>query len=149
VEKFLRMFTNQQQDNWFNWLPLAEFAYNNVVNEVMGYTPFFLNKGRHPRTLPSDSVVDPDMLVEVYLEAIKAAARKGEALLAWAKETMKRRWDKGKTRAKDYCPGELVLILADRLPSNRPSRKLDDKWRGPFKVLSKKGLVAYKLELPA
>jgi transposase InsO family protein len=45
VKKYLRMFTNHRQDNWVDWLPLAEFMYNNIVNEVMGYTPFFLNKG--------------------------------------------------------------------------------------------------------
>jgi hypothetical protein len=48
VEKYLRMFTNHQQDDWADWLPLAEFAFNNAVHEATGQTPFFLNKGRHP-----------------------------------------------------------------------------------------------------
>jgi hypothetical protein len=42
-----------------------------------------------------------------------------------------------------------VLIQADYLPSTRPSKKLDDKWRGPFKVLRKKGNTAYEVELPS
>jgi transposase InsO family protein len=45
VEKFLRMFTNFQQDDWVDWLSLAEFTYNNAVHEATGQTPFFLNKG--------------------------------------------------------------------------------------------------------
>jgi transposase InsO family protein len=45
VEKYLWMFTNFQQDDWVDWLPLAEFTYNNAVHEVMGQTPFFLNRG--------------------------------------------------------------------------------------------------------
>jgi hypothetical protein len=60
---------------------LAEFAYNNTVNKVTGHTPFFLNKERHPRTLPSDGVTDSGTLAEFYLEAIKAAVRKAETLL--------------------------------------------------------------------
>jgi hypothetical protein len=48
VEKYLRMFTNHRQDDWVDWLPVAEFAFNNVVHEATGQTPFFLNKGRHP-----------------------------------------------------------------------------------------------------
>jgi hypothetical protein len=42
----------------------------------------------------------------------------------------------------------LVLVSAENLPSNRPSRKLDQKWRGPFKVLRKVAACAYELELP-
>jgi transposase InsO family protein len=51
MERYLRMFTNHQQDDWVDWLPLVEFAYNNAVHEATGQTPFFLNKGRHPRPL--------------------------------------------------------------------------------------------------
>ena len=29
VEQFLRLFINQRQDNWYDWLLIAKFAYNN------------------------------------------------------------------------------------------------------------------------
>jgi transposase InsO family protein len=48
VEKYLRTFVNHKQDDWADWLPLAEFAFNNLVHEATGQTPFFLNKGQHP-----------------------------------------------------------------------------------------------------
>ena len=28
VEQFLRLFINQRQDDWYNWLSIAKFAYN-------------------------------------------------------------------------------------------------------------------------
>jgi hypothetical protein len=28
-----------------NWLPLAEFASNNAINEITGFSPFFANYG--------------------------------------------------------------------------------------------------------
>jgi len=28
VEQFLRLFVNQRQDDWYDWLSIAEFAYN-------------------------------------------------------------------------------------------------------------------------
>ena len=28
VEKFLRLFVNQRQDNWYDWISIAKFAYN-------------------------------------------------------------------------------------------------------------------------
>jgi hypothetical protein len=41
-----------------------------------------------------------------------------------------------------------MLISADHLPSNRASKRLDDKWRGPLRVVRKVGEVAYELVLP-
>jgi len=29
VEQFLQLFVNQWQDDWYKWLAIAEFAYNN------------------------------------------------------------------------------------------------------------------------
>ena len=40
---------NYQQDNWALLLPLVEFAYNNATSTTTGISPFFANKGYHPR----------------------------------------------------------------------------------------------------
>jgi hypothetical protein len=61
---------------------------------------------------------------------------------------MKKRWDLNRQMREDFRMGDLILISAEHLPSNRPSRKLDQKWRGPFKVIKKIGESAYELELP-
>jgi hypothetical protein len=61
---------------------------------------------------------------------------------------MKKRWDSGKRNRVEYEEGDQVLIQANYLPSTRPSRKLDDKWRGPFRIVQKKGNAAYEIELP-
>ena len=48
METYLRIYCNQQQDNWVSLLPMAEIAYNNKLSEATGVTPFFANHGRHP-----------------------------------------------------------------------------------------------------
>jgi transposase InsO family protein len=78
VEKYLRMFTNHQQDDWVDWLPLVEFTYNNAVHEATGQTPFFLNKGRHPRTLESDPLSEAETSAEEFLQNIKNATKSAE-----------------------------------------------------------------------
>ena len=35
---------------------MAEFAYNNAINASIGYTPFELNCGYHPRILYKEKV---------------------------------------------------------------------------------------------
>ncbi len=53
LEQYLRAYMNYQQDNWAPLLPLAEFAYNNTTSETTGVSPFFANKGYHPRMTPN------------------------------------------------------------------------------------------------
>src|SRR5260370_1353905 len=48
LEQYLRVYTNYQQDDWSSLLPLAEFAYNNAMNETTGVSLFFANNGYHP-----------------------------------------------------------------------------------------------------
>jgi len=48
LEQYLRVYCNYQQDNWFELLPLVEFAYNNASSATTGVSPFFANKGYHP-----------------------------------------------------------------------------------------------------
>jgi hypothetical protein len=47
LEQYLCIHCNYQQDDWSNWLPVAEFAYNNAESSASGTTPFFTNKGYH------------------------------------------------------------------------------------------------------
>ena len=48
VGTFLQHYVNYQQDNWIEWLAVAEFSYNNKKYAAMGWTSFELNFGRHP-----------------------------------------------------------------------------------------------------
>src|SRR5258708_17840789 len=49
LEQYLQAYMNYQQDNWAPLLPLVEFAYNNAASATTGISPFFANKGYHPR----------------------------------------------------------------------------------------------------
>jgi len=48
LETYLRISCSHNQDDWSDWLPLAEFAYNNARQESTKMTPFFANYG-YPR----------------------------------------------------------------------------------------------------
>lgn len=49
LEQYLRLYVAYLQDDWVDWLPLAEFAANDTVSETTTATPFFANYGFHPR----------------------------------------------------------------------------------------------------
>src|SRR6202041_924666 len=48
LEPYLRIYCNYQQDNWYELLAHAEFAYNNAPSATTGISPFFANKGYYP-----------------------------------------------------------------------------------------------------
>ena len=58
LEELLRSYVSYKQDNWDEHLAAAELAYNCAVHSSTGYSPFFLNYGRHPH-LPIDEAVKP------------------------------------------------------------------------------------------
>ena len=48
LEQYLRSYVNQQQDNWVELLPLAQFAYNSAKSEPIQISPFLANLGYNP-----------------------------------------------------------------------------------------------------
>ncbi len=48
IEAYLQVFVSHCQDDWADWLPLVEFAYNNHVHSATCCTPFELDSGQHP-----------------------------------------------------------------------------------------------------
>jgi len=148
LEQYLRLYTNFMQDDWSDWLSSAEFAYNNRVHSSTGHSPFFLEYGRHPHT---PLIVDPsptqvpntDDFIARLVQARAAAAHSLEENANY----MKRYADR-KRKPIEFQEGQLVYLQTKNLKTGRPSKKLDVKRTGPFKVLKRIGPVAYRLELP-
>ena len=64
IKQYLRLFVNQCQDDWFDWISLAEFSYNNQIHSSTQTTPFLLDNGQQPRL-----GVEP--IREIWLEALE------------------------------------------------------------------------------
>ena len=59
LEQYLWFTTNYQQDDWVNFIAMAEFAYNNSIHASTKVSPFFANYGFHPRfsiSIPETSI---------------------------------------------------------------------------------------------
>jgi hypothetical protein len=49
LEQHLYAYVSYMQDDWSDWLLLAEFAANSMFSKTTGLSPFFANYGFHPR----------------------------------------------------------------------------------------------------
>ena len=48
IEQYLRIYVNHHQNDWAEWLPIAEFSYNNKIQSSTGQSPFLTLYGYHP-----------------------------------------------------------------------------------------------------
>ena len=50
LEQYLRMFSNYEQNNWSELLPIAEFLYNNSITTATSLFSFYANYEYHLET---------------------------------------------------------------------------------------------------
>jgi hypothetical protein len=139
---------------------MVEFAINNAQHTSTGFTPFYLNYGRHPKTPLSLQVPTTDDTPEFadygapavtkFTADLQAAVHKASGMLQRAQNRQKSYADQRRSPDPDYAVGTEVLLSSKHIPLKHPgSYKLLPRWLGPFRVAKCISSVAYKLELPA
>lgn len=136
---------NYSQNDWAQWLPIAEFETNSAINESTGVSPFAATKGYQPTMgfeppapwahqdsttkrlegTNADRVVDQ---IETYRRAIRKQ-------LLWSRALQKLHADKDRMPAPTIKVGDRVMVNAKYILTQRHSRSLDAKNLGPFKVV--------------
>ena len=149
IEQYLRVFVNYRQTDWPEWLPLATFSYNDKIHSSTGFSPFFLNKGEHPRKGTEPVFEVPNQTAADFVQKMKDIQEEATASIDIAQEQMKRYYDRTKGVSRNYQVGEKVWLEGLNIKTYRPSKKLEDKRYGPFKIKKKVGKSAYLLDLPA
>ena len=149
LEQFLRHYVSSRQDDWDDYLDIAEFAINDSVNPSTGYSPFYLMYGVNPSCavdLACESVVPAaQQFADDMADALAhAKAKLQEAQAVQAVQANKRRRD------VVFKVGDKVKLSTAniRLPSTM-SKKLVARYLGPFTVEKVVNPVAYKLKLPS
>ena len=147
LEQYLRCFCATDQDQWLRYLPLAEFAYNASHHATTNASPFYLNYGYHPR---ADFLDVPDAApteLRSYAEALTAILANAKLHIEAARDVHKTYADR-KRAEHSFAVGGYALLSTEHLHSENPSRKLDFRRVGPFKILAEISPVSYRLDLP-
>ena len=147
LEGYLRTFVNYDQNNWYQLLPLADHAYHNSATNAHKMTPFFANYGfhRHTEWMKEREAQNPG--ATMYADWIHDIHQQVKETLENTRESMKKYYDRKATRQPSIEVRDLVMMNPKNISTKRPSKKLGPKLYGPFKVLEKKGSMAYKLEI--
>jgi hypothetical protein len=136
---------------WDECLPLAEFSYNNSYQESIKMAPFEALYGRRCRTPLNWS--EPGEKYFFGPDLVKDAEEKVQVIqqnLQMAQSRQKSYADK-RRRSLIFHVGDHVYLKVS--PMKGVTRfgvkgKLAPRYVGPFPVLERCGLVAYKVQLP-
>ena len=116
-------------------------------------TPFHCNNGRNPRTPLADLRPPEDTpSTAEFIETLRNAENQARDALAIAKGHQERNANRSR-RMLEFKENDQVLLSSAHInlasQAQRPSRKLQARFIGPFRIIQKISTVAYKLELPA
>ena len=147
VEQYLQIYINHRQTNWVEWLAIAEFAHNQTSTSTTKYSLFLLNYGHQPRSRYAQKTKERNPAAREFIKEMNTTRQIAESALKMANYDMKWFHDRKTHPPIKYKPGDLVLVESTNIRTERPSKKLDDKRFGPFKIEKKEGLTSYHLKL--
>ncbi len=147
IEQYLRMFINFQQDDWVELLPVAQLAYNTAPTETTKVTPFFANFGFEADLRQGPAGAVPRAAVKADKMSTLHAMLKDE--LEFVRTRMKQHYDKHRLEGPRLERGDKVYLISRNLRTSRPSKKLDFKKIGPFRIDERISNNNYRLSLPA
>src|SRR5882762_6761474 len=148
IEQYLQLFVNHRQSDWINWLPMAEFTYNNRVQASTKYSPFMLNAGQNPHMGHEPQKMTGLDSVEKFMDAMKRTREDAESALKRVADDMKKYYDQKCGKTLRYALGEKVWLDALNIQMERPVKKLDHKRLGPFPISKVLANNTYELKLP-
>ncbi|MBW0545389.1 hypothetical protein O181_085104 [Austropuccinia psidii MF-1] len=146
LEQYLWIYVSYHQDDWHTWLPLAEFSYNNAEHSSTKQSPFFTIYGRNPNF---DSIhISQDTPAGNLSTKLQSVQKAFKEELESAIKRFKKYADENRASPPDCQPGDKLCLSSRNIKTTRPTKKLSERWLGPFEVLKKICSHAYHLKLP-
>ena len=129
---------------------MAEFAINNKVHMATKVSLFMANYRREIRMggdIRRKGKVESAM---EFVERIKKVHEEVEAALRKTQEEIKRYVDRGRKETEEWKKGDQVLLSTkDLVFKERPSKKLMERYVGPYAIEEVVSLNVVKLQLPS
>jgi len=149
LNQFLCLFINKQQDNWYDLLPITEFQHNNHVHSAMQQPPFLLDMGRIP-CMGFEPRQDPSSLetVNEFTKRMESTTEEAKSAIHKAQEDMTRYYNRRRSPAPVFQPGDQVYLDASDIKMTRLFPKLSHRRLGPFEIECQVRPLAYRLKLP-
>jgi len=151
LEQYLRIFIDYRQEQWLDWLGIAEFTYDNKAYSSTKTLPFKANYGQDPRMGFEIRKKGKYEGAEKFVAKIKEIQEEAKVALRKAQREMKKYADKKRAEVNKYKVGDLVMLSTKDLKYQmvgRRTKKLTERYIGPYKIKKVVSLNVVELELP-
>jgi len=113
LDQYLWLFVNEQQDNWYDLLPMAEFQHNNHVYSTTQQPLFLLDTRCIPRMgfEPQQNHSDLEMVNE-FTERMRMAIKEAKSAIYKVQDDIKRYYNRQRTPAPMFKPGNKIFLNA-------------------------------------
>ncbi|WVZ50706.1 hypothetical protein U9M48_001938 [Paspalum notatum var. saurae] len=151
LEDMLRACAIKYGTSWDKSLPYAEFSYNNSYQASIKMSPFQVLYGRRCRTpLHWDQPREKQLFGPEIIEDAEHQVRMIRENLRIA-QTRQKSYADYRRRDLEFVVGDFMYLKVSPIRGLRRFKvkgKLAPRYIGPFKIIDRKGEVAYQLELP-
>ncbi|MBW0509179.1 hypothetical protein O181_048894 [Austropuccinia psidii MF-1] len=146
LEHYIQLYFSYHQYYWHIWLPLAELAYNNAehssTNQSLFFTIYEINPQFYSIHVSEDT---PAGNLSTKIQSVQKVVQEE---LEPAIKCFKKYADRNRTIPPDFQPGDKVWLASKNINTTGYTKKLSERWLGPFEVLRKIGSHAYHLKFP-
>lgn len=147
LEQYLWIFSNYNQDNWAEQLPMAKFVYNSTLHSSTTMTPIFANCGYKPRAMiAEENAIGTPFEADAKRLALIHKHCKEESTKAIA--TSQQYADRKQLPAPMFEIRSKMWLSTANLKLRRPTRKFSERRIGPYRIIAKTTKGLCKLELP-
>lgn len=153
MEEMLRCYVADDHHSWADYLPYAQYAYNNTPHASTGKAPHELVYGVMLRN--QIDLMDLNLNTEEQNTEVVDYITERQNHIEGARKHLERAMARQKAyadrtrRAVNYEEGMYVYVSTEYLQKpNDICSKLKQRYAGPYKILERIGNAAYKLELP-
>jgi len=115
LEGYLRNFVNYDQNDWYQLLPLAEYAYNNSTTNAHGMLPFYANYGFHPQTEWMKEWEAQNSGAGLYAHWMQVTHQHARKALEQTREEMSKYYNRKTRQQPDIKVGDLVMLNAKNI----------------------------------
>jgi len=152
LEQYLRIFIDHRQEQWPEWLGMAEFVYNNKAHSSTRTLPFKVNYKQDSRMGFEGRKKGKYQGAEKFIEKIKEIQEEAKAVLEKAQEEIKKYINRKRREVDDYKVRDLVMLSTKDLKYQmvgRRTEKLTERFVGPYRIKKIVSSNTVELELPS
>jgi len=125
LKQYLRIFIDHRQEQWLDWLGMAEFAYNNKVYSSTKTSPFRANYRQDPRMGFEGRKKEKYKGTKRFTKKMKEIQEEAKAALGKAQAEMKKYANRKRVEVNKYKVGDLVILSTKDLKYQMIGRRTE------------------------